>query len=89
MKIKHLRAVMFNLQAGELQGTPIRVSSTIVCLDITAALAVSTGNDFTQETVKHVIVQVRFLQKVRTQTQDSQNDLCRHLQELEYFRHGD
>jgi hypothetical protein len=68
MKIKHLRAVMFDLQAVELQGTPIRVSSTIVCLDITAALAVGVGNDFTQDTVKQIIVQVRFLQRVCTQT---------------------
>jgi hypothetical protein len=51
---------MFDLQAVQLQGTPI--SSTIVWVDNTAALAVATGNDFTHATVKLVTVKVRFLQ---------------------------
>jgi hypothetical protein len=37
--------------------------STCVWVDNTAAIAVATGNDFTHETVKHVTVQVRFLQE--------------------------
>lgn len=61
VEIKHLRALMFDLQAVQLQGTPI--SSTIVWIDNTAALAVATGNDFTHATVKHVTVKVRFLQE--------------------------
>jgi hypothetical protein len=58
VEIKHLRALMFDLQAVQLQGTLI--SSTIVWIDNTSALAVATGNDFTHATVKHVTVKVRF-----------------------------
>jgi hypothetical protein len=82
-EIQHLRALLFDLQAVQLQGTPIR--STIVWVDNTAALAVATGNDFTYATVKHVTVKVRFLQervkhKIVRLT-------CRHSQE--YLRYDD
>ena len=61
VKIKHLRALMHDLQCCENRETTIE--STIVWVDNTAALAVATGNDFTHETVKHVTVKVRFLQE--------------------------
>ena len=61
VKIKHLRALMHDLQVRQNQETPIE--STIVWVDNTAALAVATGSDFTHETVKHVTVKVRFIQE--------------------------
>ncbi len=61
VEIEHLRALMLDLQAVQMQGT--RISSTIVWVDNIAALAVATGNDFTHATVKHVTVKVRFVQE--------------------------
>ena len=61
VKVKHLRALMHDLQVCQTQGTSLE--STIVWVDNTAALSVATGNDFTHETVKHVTVKVRFLQE--------------------------
>ena len=61
VKIKHLRALLHDLQCCQNRETTIE--STIVWVDNTAALAVATGNDFTHETVKHVTVKVRFLQE--------------------------
>ena len=61
VKIKHLRALMHDLQCCQNRET--KIESTIVWVDNTAALAVATGNDFTHETVKHVTVKVRFLQE--------------------------
>ncbi len=39
------------------------INSTCVWVDNTAAIAVTTGNDLTQETVKHMTVKVQFLQE--------------------------
>ena len=61
VKIKHLRALMHDLQVRQNQET--QIESTIVWVDNTAALAVATGSDFTHETVKHVTVKVRFIQE--------------------------
>jgi hypothetical protein len=61
VKIKHMRALLFDLQCRQEQET--QINSTCVWVDNTAALAVATGNDFTHETVKHVTVKVRFLQE--------------------------
>jgi hypothetical protein len=61
VKIKHMRAILFDLQCRQEQETMI--NSTCVWVDNTAAIAVATGNDFTHETVKHVTVKVRFLQE--------------------------
>jgi hypothetical protein len=60
VKVKHIWAVLFDLQCRQQQETMI--NSTCVWVDNTAAIAVATGNDFTHETVKHVTVKVRFLQ---------------------------
>jgi hypothetical protein len=57
VKIKHMRAIVFDLQRRQEQET-----TTCVWMgDNTAAIAVATGNDFTDETVKHVTVKVRFV----------------------------
>jgi hypothetical protein len=61
VKIKHMRALLFDLQCKQEQETMI--NSTCVWVDNTATIAVATGNDFTHETVKHVTVKVRFLQE--------------------------
>jgi hypothetical protein len=61
VKIKHMRAILFDLQCRQKQETMI--NSTCVWVDNTAAIAVATGNDFTHETVEHVTVKVRFLQE--------------------------
>jgi hypothetical protein len=63
VKIKYLRALLHDLQFCQQQET--NISSTIVWVDNTAALAVATGNDFKfmHETVKHVTVKVKFLQE--------------------------
>ncbi len=61
VKVKHMRAILFDLQCRQKQKTLI--NSTCVWVDNTAAIAVATGNDFTHETVKHVTVKVRFLQE--------------------------
>jgi hypothetical protein len=61
VKVKHMRALLFDMQCRQEQETMI--NSTCVWVDNTAAIAVATGNDFTHETVKHVTVKVRFLQE--------------------------
>ena len=61
VKVKHMRALLFDLQCCQDQET--QINSTCVWVDNTAAIAVATGNDFTHETVKHVTVKVRFLQE--------------------------
>ena len=61
VKIKHMRALLFDLQCRQEQETII--NSTCVWVDNTAAIAVATGKDFTHETVKHVTVKVQFLQE--------------------------
>jgi hypothetical protein len=61
VKIKHMRALLFDLQCRQEQKTMIH--STCVWVDNTAAIAVAKGNDFTHETVKHVTVKVRFIQE--------------------------
>ena len=60
VKVKHMRALLFDLQCCQDQET--QINSTCVWVDNTAAIAVATGNDFTHETFKHVTVKVRFLQ---------------------------
>ena len=60
-KIKHMQALLFNLQCRQEQETLI--NSTCVWVDKTAAFAVANGKDFTHETVKHVTVKVQFLQE--------------------------
>jgi hypothetical protein len=61
VKVKHMRALLFELQCRQEQETLI--NSTCVWVDNTATIAVAKGNDFTHETVKHVTVKVRFLQE--------------------------
>ncbi len=61
VKIKHMRALLFDLQCKQEQETMI--NSTCEWVDNTATIAVATGNGFTHETVKHVTVKVRFLQQ--------------------------
>ena len=61
VKVKYLRAILFDLQCRQVE--PTYIDSTIVWVDNTATLAVANGNDFTHETVKHVTVKVRFLQE--------------------------
>jgi hypothetical protein len=61
VKIKHMRALLFDLQCRQEQETMI--NSTCVWVDNTATIAVATGKDFTHETVKHVTVKVQFLQE--------------------------
>ena len=61
VKIKHMRALLFDLQCRQEQKTMIH--STCVWVDNTAAIAVAKGNEFTHETVKHVTVKVRFIQE--------------------------
>ncbi len=61
VKIKHMRALLFDLQCRQEPETII--NSTCVWVDNTAAIAVATRKDFTHETVKHVTVKVQFLQK--------------------------
>jgi len=56
VKVKYLRAILFDLQCK--QEEPTYIDSTIVWVDNTATLAVANGNDFTHETVKHVTVKV-------------------------------
>jgi hypothetical protein len=63
VKMKHMRALLFDLQCKQEQETMI--NSTCVRVDNAAAIAAATGNDFTHETVKHVTVKVRFLQESR------------------------
>ena len=45
VKVKHTRALLFDLQCHQAEETSI--GSTCVWVDNTAALAVATGNDFT------------------------------------------
>jgi hypothetical protein len=61
VNVKHMRALLFDMQCRQEQETMI--NSTCVWVDNTAAIAVTTGIDFTHETVKHVTVKVRFLQE--------------------------
>ena len=61
VKVKYLRAILFDLQCRQVE--PTYIHSAIVWVDNTATLAAANGNDFTHETVKHVIVKVRFLQE--------------------------
>ena len=61
VKVKYLRAFLFDLQCRQVESTYI--DSTIVWADNTETLAIANGNDFTHETVKHVPVKVRFLQE--------------------------
>ena len=61
VKVKHTRAILFDLQCRQEQQT--LVDSTCVWVDNVAAIVVATRNDFTHETVKHVTVKVRFLQE--------------------------
>ena len=64
VKVKHMRALLFDLQCCQDQET--QINSTCVWVDNTAAIAVATGNDFTHETVKYVTVnsvKVCFLQE--------------------------
>jgi hypothetical protein len=61
VKVKHMRALLFDMQCMQEQETMI--NSICVWVDNTAAIAVATGNDFTHETVKRVTVKVRFLQE--------------------------
>ena len=61
VKVKHMRALLFDLQCCQDQET--QTNGTCVWVDNTAAIAVATGNDFTHETVKHLTVKVRFLQE--------------------------
>ncbi len=49
VKMKHMRELLFDMQCRQEQETMIK--STCVWVDNTAAIAVSTGNDFTHETV--------------------------------------
>jgi hypothetical protein len=51
----------------------------------TAAIAVATGNDFTHETVKHVIVKVRFLQECVQEHHQN----CVHQEVQEYCGYHD
>ncbi len=62
-KIKHMRALLFDLQCRQEQETMI--NSTCVWVDNTAAIAImiATGKDFTHEIVKHVTAKVQFLQE--------------------------
>jgi hypothetical protein len=62
VKIKHMRALLFDLQCRQEQETII--NSTCVWVDNTAAIAVATGKDSTHETVKHVAVKLSFLRSV-------------------------
>jgi hypothetical protein len=59
VKIKHMRALLFDLQICQDQET--QINSTCVWVDNTAAIAVATGNDFAHETIRHVTDKVRFL----------------------------
>ena len=59
MKVKHLRAILFDLQCRQVE--PTYIDSTIVWVDNTAKSAVANSNDFTHITVKHVTLKVRFL----------------------------
>ncbi len=61
VKIKHMRALLFDLQCRQEQ--EIIINSTCVWVDTTAAIAVATGKHFTHGTVKHVTVKVQFLQE--------------------------
>ena len=61
VKVKHMRATLFDLQCRQQQTT--MVNSTCVGVDNTAAISVATGTDFTHETVKHVTIKVRFLRE--------------------------
>ena len=61
VKVKHMRALLFDLQCRQQQETMI--NSTCVWVNNTGAIAVATGNDFMHETVKHVTVKVHFLQE--------------------------
>ena len=51
VKVKHMSALLHDLQCHETT-----IQSTCVWVDNTAAIAVTAGNDFTHETVKHVTV---------------------------------
>ncbi len=48
VKVKHMRALLFDMQCRQEQETMI--NSTCVWVNNTAAIAVATGNDFTHET---------------------------------------
>ena len=64
-KTKHLRALLSYLLCRQQQVTTI--NSTCVWVANTAAIAGTTGNDFTHGTVKHVAIKVRFLQTTNPQ----------------------
>ncbi len=84
VKIKHMRAILFDLQCRQEQETMIY--STCVWVDNTAAIAIATRNDFTHETVKHVTVKVRFSAGVCT-TQDHYDCVYQGMQK--HCRHYD
>jgi hypothetical protein len=63
VKVKHIRAILFDLQRKQVQTLATLINSTCVWVDNTAAIVVATRRDFTHETVKHVTVNVRFLQE--------------------------
>jgi hypothetical protein len=52
VKLKHMREILFDFQS-KLEQTTL-INSTCVLVDITAAIAVATGRNFTHKTVKHV-----------------------------------
>ena len=61
VKVKYLRAILFDLQCRQVE--PTYIDSAIVWVDNTATLVLANGNNFTQETFKHIPVNVRFLQE--------------------------
>ena len=80
VKIKHMRAILFDLQCRQDQNTMIH--STCVWVDNAASIAVAKGNDFTHETVKHVTVKVRFIVCAASDYSDliyqDEQEYCRH-----------
>ena len=63
VKVKHLRAILLDLQCRKVE--PTYIDNVIVWVDNTACitLAAANSNDLTHETVKHSAVKVRFLQE--------------------------
>ena len=61
MKVKDLRAILFDLQCRQVE--PTYIDNPNVWVDNTATLAVANDHDFTHETVKHLSVKVRFWQE--------------------------
>ena len=63
MKVRYLRAIMFDLQCIQVKPKKIESTVTIIYVYNTATLAIETGNDFTH-VVKHTTVKIRFLQRM-------------------------